>query len=161
MEVSSSMLWQRIGTVSGLLGTVLTLLVTWIKDRTAASRRIQLLDEATRYLAFWRTFMEATNALSEDEATSMTRLYAANMRLLAEYVESACTQPIRQSVLDASRKWVRREAFKAKVKAVVRTFVLTTGIVFLILTVIIVVFHPSLEWILKMLGITETPTTLR
>jgi hypothetical protein len=159
MQVLPPVSWQAVGAVSGLLGTVLTLLVAWIKDRTAISRRIQLLDEATRYVAFWKAFMEsATNTLPEDEAASLARLYATNLKLLAEYVEYGSTQPIRQSVDDAPLKWVHRETLKQKAKGVARTWGFATGIIFVLLWAIKTWLPPMF---FQFMGISASPSSLR
>jgi hypothetical protein len=53
-QAASPTYWQAIGTIATVCGTVLTVIVTWRKDRSAISRRIQILEEATHYLAFWK-----------------------------------------------------------------------------------------------------------
>jgi sulfur relay (sulfurtransferase) DsrC/TusE family protein len=126
--------WQAIGTIATLLGTVLTLFVSWIRERTASARRVQAINEAKQYVDFWKAYMEtAASLLAEDDMASLSRLYTRNLKLLGEYIEYEVTQPIRDVVSDVPLRWIRRETLKQQAKRAVRTWGIVTPIVFLLL----------------------------
>ena len=43
----------------GLIGTVVTILVGWLKDRDTSTTRLRQLDEASKRVAFWETWYKA------------------------------------------------------------------------------------------------------
>lgn len=47
--------------------TLLGALITWLKDRNGAARRIQVLDEATKYVQFWQAAKAARETLSASD----------------------------------------------------------------------------------------------
>jgi hypothetical protein len=151
MQVTSSVPtpppWQAIGALATLLGTALTVFVTWIKERTASARRIQILDEAKRYVEFWKAYTEtAAGVLGPDEIAVVSKQFTQNLRVLAEYIEYEVNQPIHQVVTDVPRSWVRRETFKERAKQLAsasRSWAVITLLVFLFLWAASAYFRPS------------------
>lgn len=126
--------WQALGVLATFLGTVLTLVVSWVKERSASARRIQILDEAKRYVEFWKAYTDITSGtLEDDDLTALSRASLRNFKMIEEYIEYKVTQPIREVVTDAPVWWVRREVFKERAKYALRTFAVVTPIVFLLL----------------------------
>jgi len=123
--------WQALGTIATFLGTVLTVVVTWRKDRTASSRRIQILDEATRYVEFWKAYLESGQAnCDSDEQEALSKEAKASLKMLGRYVDFTVTQPMSQSVNEIPVKFLKRQTFKLRAKKVALTFAVLTGISF-------------------------------
>jgi len=126
--------WQGLGVLATFVGTVLTIVVSWIKERNASARRIQILDEAKRYVEFWKAYTDITSGTFEDrDLAALSRATARNLKMIEEYIEYEVTQPIRKAVTDAPVWWVRREVFKERAKAAARTWGVVTPIVFFLL----------------------------
>jgi hypothetical protein len=126
--------WQALGVLATFLGTILTLVVSWVKERSASARRIQILDEAKRYVEFWKAYSDITSGtFKAEDAAALSRDYLRNFKMIEEYIEYEVTQPIRKVVTDAPVWWVRREVFKERAKNAVRTWGVITPMVFLLL----------------------------
>ncbi len=126
--------WQALGVLATFLGTVLTLVVSWVKERSASARRIQILDEAKRYVEFWKAYTDITSGTFEDDdLAALSRACLRNFKMIEEYIEYEVTQPIRKVVTDAPVWWLRREVFKERAKNAVRTWGVVTPMVFLLL----------------------------
>lgn len=54
-----------VGGVITLIGTLLTVLVTWIKDRDTDARRSKRMEDAAKRLVFWKSVLE----LNEDDGS--------------------------------------------------------------------------------------------
>lgn len=46
--------------------TLAAAIITWLKDRNGRARRIQVLDEATKYLAFWELVRSSEKSGDDD-----------------------------------------------------------------------------------------------
>jgi hypothetical protein len=78
-----------LGGLLGFLGSVITVAVTWVKDRNLDARCIQVIDEATKYVQFWDQRQKAllTLELSEsviaaNKTTALTEISAATTFLV-------------------------------------------------------------------------------
>ncbi len=78
--------------------TLLGAAIAWLKDRNKVARRIQILDEATKFVGFWQSVYEAQKEIARDDqraaliADFESRLSAAKL-----LVESKGTYvPLRQ-----------------------------------------------------------------
>ena len=126
--------WQALGVLATFVGTVLTLVVSWVKERSASARRIQILDEAKRYVEFWKAYTDIVSSTFEDaDSTTLSRASLRNFKMIEEYIEYEVTQPIRKTVTDTPVWWVRRQIFKERATNALRTWGVVTPSLFLLL----------------------------
>ena len=118
-QTTAGISWQAIGTIATFVGTILTVIVTWGKDRSASARRIQILEEATKYVGFWKAYTKsAMEAFSPDDQAALSKETEERLKKLGAYVEYTVTQPISQTVDDIPLRVVRRQTFKIRARRV-------------------------------------------
>jgi len=126
--------WPAIGALTTLVGTALSLYRTWVKEKNAIARRIQVLEEGKQYLEFWKTYADtASGVLGEDDFTTLSKMSVRNFKLLSEYIEYEVTRPIEQTVIGVPTRWVRQQIFKERAKQVAKTFAIVTPFLFVLL----------------------------
>lgn len=69
--------------------TLVAAIITWLKDRNGRARRIQVLDEATRYLQFWALVRTVENVSAENSEARDT--FTKRMALATGLVEARGT----------------------------------------------------------------------
>jgi len=93
--------WPAIGALSTLIGTLLTILVTWLRDRSADDRRTRAIDEASKYLEFLRLYQERASAIFEEkDQETLKKDVDEKLRMVNRYVNSNVIQYMSQSIKD-------------------------------------------------------------
>jgi len=69
----ASLPWATIVSVVTIGGTLITILATWGRDLNSAARRIRILDEATKRIAFWSVWSQAL-ATADPQADAAPRI---------------------------------------------------------------------------------------
>jgi|SRR5215469_5352399 len=54
-----------LGAAIGLIGVLITVTVTWLKDRNIHAQRLQVIDQATKYLEFWDKYYKSLTSASD------------------------------------------------------------------------------------------------
>jgi hypothetical protein len=58
--------WTIAGPIIAGCATLLAAGIAWAKDRNKAARRTQILDEATKYIAFWQAVKTAEESIADE-----------------------------------------------------------------------------------------------
>jgi hypothetical protein len=92
--------WAAIGAFSSLLAAILTILVTWLRDRAAGTKRVQILDESSKYLAFLKARQEIlpTESLDWTEREAVRLEIGKKIGLIDRYVDTTVTKVIENKV---------------------------------------------------------------
>lgn len=86
--------WLAIGAAAiTASATLVGALISWIKDRNAGARRLQILDEAKKYIDFWSAMRLAhfDVTLASPEQTALEVAFNARLSLAARIVDSRGT----------------------------------------------------------------------
>ena len=70
----------------------------WLKERNAAARRIQILDEAKRYVDFWKGYADLAPELRK-ELADVSEGVRRNLAIVEEYIDDEVANPSDRSQL--------------------------------------------------------------
>jgi hypothetical protein len=75
--------------VIGLAGTLLTVAVAWAKDLNSSAKRIRIIDEATKRVQFWDTWLKAVDGIGYEEIGLAKEKARGQVLAVSEAVEIA------------------------------------------------------------------------
>ena len=88
--------------------------ITWVKDRNAAARRIQAIDEATKYVAFWKEVKAQREVTATpDQKVIIAQAFAERLSLAERLVDTQGTRRQRKLFGHLSNEGIRKVALRA------------------------------------------------
>lgn len=93
--------------------TLTAAIITWVKDRNAAARRIQAIDEATKYVAFWKEIKAQRELTATDEQKIiLAQAFAERLALAERMVDIQGTRRQRKILEHLSKRAVAQATMK-------------------------------------------------
>jgi hypothetical protein len=100
MELSDDVKKGLIAGAFGLIGTLFPVVLSWSRDRDAASTRHHKIDEATKRVAFWDQWLKLYSQLESPSGQTASQRVQKELALLGDIIENdsliAHTQSSRQ-----------------------------------------------------------------
>jgi hypothetical protein len=88
MELSDDVKKGLIAGAFGLIGTLFPVLLSWSRDRDAASTRQHKIDEATKRVAFWDQWLKLYSQLESPSGETASQRVQKELALLGDIIEN-------------------------------------------------------------------------